>query len=79
MSKAKTKRSLASPVGVQHDDWRKRLVLTIDEVREILRVSQPHAYRIVAKSHLPSFKVGGAIRIRVSDVVRLIDGQRTAA
>ena len=78
MSKSKLKHSLASPVSVQHEDWRSRTVLTLDEVREILRISRPNAYKMAATGKLPSFKIGTAIRIRVRDVAAIIDGKAAA-
>ncbi len=59
-------------------DWRSREVLTLDQAREILHLSRPGAYKMVATGKLPSFKIGAAIRIRSRDLIRIIDGKVAA-
>ena len=46
----------------------KNEVLTIDDIAEVLRVSQSTAYRLCRDPAFPSFRVGGQIRVTRKDL-----------
>ena len=47
---------------------RKKLLLTVKEVAAYLRVNQTTIYRLVRKSQIPSFKVGGDWRFNLDSI-----------
>lgn len=53
-------------------------VLTVAEVAEYLRVSTKTVYALVANGELPSFRIGRALRCRMSAVQAFIIGPRDA-
>lgn len=48
-------------------------LLTIPEVAEILRLSKPSVYRLMASGQLKSVKVGGRTLFKESELERFID------
>ena len=54
-------------------------LLSIEEVAEVLRVSQRSVYRLLGRGELPSLKVGHRTLVEPRDVRQFIDDQRRLA
>lgn len=63
---------------VANDNWRNRDALTIAEAQEALRVSRSTINRMINSGRLTTFRVRRAVRIRVPDVIGIIDGKAAA-
>jgi excisionase family DNA binding protein len=44
-------------------DWRNAETLTVEEWRQIMRISRTTAYKEIREGRVPSIKIGDAIRI----------------
>jgi len=53
--------------------------LTIDQVAELLNVSAKTIRRLVRRSELPGFKVGGQWRIKRADIDEWVAAQKRTA
>lgn len=51
-------------------------LFTVRELMAVLQVSQNTAYRLCNSGEIPSFKVGGNIRVRLSDLERYFGGEK---
>lgn len=51
--------------------------LTVDEVKDILRVSDNSIYRVIETGELIAVKIGGTYRIEEDEVSRYIASHRT--
>jgi len=56
-----------------------KTVLTVQQVAEYLSVDPKTVYRMVGRSELPGFKVGGSWRFRQEDIDRWIEDQKKRA
>ncbi len=50
-------------------------LLTVKELMKILQVSKNTTYRLDNSGETPLFKVGGNIRVRLSDLERYLGGE----
>jgi len=53
--------------------------LTIDQVAELLKVSAKTIRRLVRRSEIPGFKVGGQWRIKRADIDEWVADQKRSA
>lgn len=58
----------ADPLPTVHDAGMARLLLNIEEAADVLGVSDSTVKRLIRTGELPAVKVGGATRIRCTDV-----------
>ena len=49
-------------------------VMTIDEVAEVLRMSEVHVAKLMREKKFPGFKVYGSWRVKRADVQAVMDG-----
>lgn len=54
-------------------DRPERLVLSVAEAAEMLRISRTLAYNLVAREELPALRLGGRIVVLVRPLERLLD------
>lgn len=52
-------------------------LLTIEEVRGLLKVSRTTAYELVRSQRLPVVRVGRCLRVHEADLARFLAEQRT--
>lgn len=57
----------------ESDEPENRL-LRISEAAQILALSRTMIYGLISGGHLPSVKIGGARRVKLSEVLKLLDG-----
>lgn len=50
-------------------------IMTIKEVADYLKVNERTVYRMASAGKIPAFKVGGAWRIKVSELEKWIEEQ----
>lgn len=50
-------------------------LITVGEVRAVLRVSRQTVYNLVARGQLKPVKIGSALRFRESDILTLVNGE----
>lgn len=55
-----------------------RLLLTVKEAAEKLRLGRSLTYRLIQTGELPSVKVGGARRVLVRDLDRFVEALRAS-
>ena len=58
-----------------NDDLERLQLLTLPEAAQLLHVSTRTLQRMIRRSELPAFKVGGQWRVRESQLTRWIHGQ----
>jgi len=51
-------------------------LLTIKDVAELLKISQPSVRRLQQERHLPFIKVGGSVRFAKNDIVEYLKKRR---
>ena len=54
-------------------DHKLPMLLTVDEVAELFRVSKNSIYRMVQSGMLPFYKIGGAMRFAESDILAFLE------
>jgi excisionase family DNA binding protein len=62
----------------QNDESRGRL-LTVNEVADVLRVSNMTVYRLIKGGELPALRVGKNYRIRAAELDAYLDGSTVRA
>lgn len=50
--------------------------LTVQEVADLLRVSQMTVYRLIKSGEVPAVRIGRSFRVRETDVDRYLEEQR---
>ena len=63
---------VVSPTPLQSQNNENRLI-RVGEAAEILSLGRSMIYQMMTNGKLPSVKIGGARRLRLSDVLKLID------
>jgi len=53
--------------------------LTVNEVAELLKVSDKTVRRLATRGELPSFRVGAQLRFRRADIEAWVDAQQAPA
>ena len=48
-------------------------LMTVEELRQFLRVGRTYAYGMLADGAMPSVRLGRALRVRRSDVERFVE------
>ena len=56
------------PIGSSAAKPPPRILLTLDEVAELLRVSKTSMYRLVERRAIPFFRVSGVLRFDLADI-----------
>lgn len=56
-----------------------QILLTIDEVAAIFRVSKATVYRMIESRLIPFYKIGRAIRFSESEIATYLESQRVKA
>jgi putative molybdopterin biosynthesis protein len=54
-------------------------LLTVEQVKELLKVGRTFAYSLVKSGELPSYRVGRLLRIRRTDVEQWLEHNRCVA
>lgn len=50
-------------------------ILTVSDLADLLKISSPVAYELVARNDFPSFKIGKSIRIYKSELINWLSMQ----
>ena len=52
-------------------------IFTVNDLADLLKISSPVAYELVARNDFPSFKIGKSIRIYKSELMNWLSKQST--